>query len=105
MAVSVNTDVVVPCRADRARRRLDAALGAAWTGARDSGRTRISTLHHTPTKRLDRLYPTFDAAVAVTAIDDTSCLLTIAGTYEPPFGRFGAAYRASGATRRAGIVV
>jgi hypothetical protein len=39
---------------------------------------------------LDRLFPAFDAQVAVTAIDDTSCLLTIAGTYDPPFGRVGA---------------
>lgn len=90
MTASVNTDVVVPCRVDRACSRLDAVLGAAWTDRHERGRTRISTLRHTPARRRDRLYPAFDAAVAVTAIDDTSCLLTIAGTYEPPFGRFGA---------------
>jgi hypothetical protein len=39
---------------------------------------------------LDPFFPAFDAEVAVTAIDDTSCLLTIAGTYDPPFGRVGA---------------
>ena len=90
MAISVETDVVVPCRADRACGRLDAALGSALKASHARGRTRISTLRPELTGRLDRLFPTFDAAVAVTAIDDTSCLLTIAGTYEPPFGRLGA---------------
>lgn len=90
MAVTVKTDVVVPCRADRACGRLNAALGSALRGSRDRGRTRISTLRPEPTGRLDRLYPTFDAAVAVTPIDDCTCLLTIAATYEPPFGRLGA---------------
>jgi hypothetical protein len=91
MAVRVNTDVVVPCGADRASDRLDAALGPTLTRRHERGRTRISNLRHTPARRLDRLYPAFDAAVAVTPIDDTSCLLTIAGTYEPPFGRLGVA--------------
>jgi hypothetical protein len=90
MAVTVKTDVVVPCRADRACGRLDVALGSALAGSRERGRTRISTRRYPPPRRLDRVYPAFEAAVAVTAIDDTSCLLTIAGTYEPPFGRIGA---------------
>jgi hypothetical protein len=87
MTVSVRTDVVLPCRADRACGRLDATLGRAMTARREHGRTRISTLRRAPVRRL---YPAFDAEVAVTAIDDNSCLMTISGSYQPPFGRLGA---------------
>ena len=113
MAASVRTDVVVPCRADRARTRLDAVLGGSdghraticvgprrrrWptkrvraelTDIRDAGRTSVSDLRWAATGRMHRFFPTLDAGVAVTAIDDTSCLLTIAGGYQPPLGRFG----------------
>lgn len=113
MAVSISTDVVVPCRADRARKRLDAVWGtvgehrsliavgprrrrwptkkvhAELSRHQDRGRTSVSELRWAPTGPLRRLYPTLDAGVAVTAIDETSCLLTIAGVYRPPFGRFG----------------
>jgi hypothetical protein len=88
--VNVSTEALVPCRADRARIRLDATLGAALTDRHEQGRTTVSHLRSAPLRRLDRIYPAFDGRVAVTAIDDTSCLLTIAGTYEPPFGRVGA---------------
>jgi hypothetical protein len=90
MAVSVKTDVVLPCRADRARVQLQHTLGVAEPTRRRDGRTSIATLSPAHTGRADRLLPSFDTSVAVTAIDDTSCLMTIAGTYEPPFGRFGA---------------
>ena len=90
MAVSVKTDVVLPCRADQARIRLQSALGRTMAARRQDGRTSIATLTPAHTGRADRLLPSFDTSVAVTAIDDTSCLMTIAGTYEPPFGRFGA---------------
>ena len=86
MAETIRTDVVVPCRADLARTRLAAMLG---TGRRDYGRTTVSDLTWIPSGRLGRLYPTYDTGVAVTAIDDTSCLLTVAGGYRPPLGRFG----------------
>ena len=88
--VNVSTDALVPCRADRVRSRLDARLGAAITRRRELGRTSIVHLHATAARGVERLYPTFDGSVAVTAIDDTSCLLTVAATYEPPFGRLGA---------------
>jgi len=87
MATRIKTEVVVPRRAEQTRTRLDAVLGAS--SRRDRGRTSISELHWTPTGRWYRIYPTVDADVAVTAIDDTSCLLTIAGAYQPPLGRFG----------------
>lgn len=90
MAVSVKTDVVLPCRADRARVRLQSTLGLTVATRGRDGRTAIATLTPTHMGRADRLLPSFDTSVAVTAIDDTSCLMTIAGTYEPPFGRFGA---------------
>lgn len=113
MVVRVSTDVVVPCQADRARKRLDAVWGtvgehravvtvgprrrrwptkqvrAEMSHHRDRGRTSVSALRWAPTGPLRRLYPVLDADVAVTAIDETSCLLTIAGVYRPPFGRFG----------------
>lgn len=88
--MSMSTDVVVPCRADRACTRLDDVMGGMLAGRREHGRTSIATLRCAPHGLLDRLCPTFDADVAVTAIDATSCLLTVAGTYDPPFGRLGA---------------
>lgn len=87
MAVTISTDVVVPCRADRARKRLDATLSGCTR--RDYGRTSVSDLRWVPTGRLGSLYPTYQTGIAVTAIDDTSCLLTVAGVYRPPLGRFG----------------
>lgn len=89
MTTSVKTDVVVPCRADRAYLRLETELGPRITRRRDYGRTSIAELHSRFDRLRDHFFPSFDAELAVTAIDDTSCLLTVASTYEPPFGRFG----------------
>ena len=86
MAVNISADAVLPCRADRARTSLDALLGA--TGS-DEGRTSITRLHWESDRRLRRLLPTVEADIAVTAIDDTSSLLTVAGEYLPPFGAVG----------------
>jgi hypothetical protein len=112
MSATVNVDAVVPCRADRARTRLDAALGTEdhramvpvgprrrrWpttpvrtemSDQRGAGRTSLAHLRWVPTGHLRRLLPVLDAGLAVTAIDDTSCLLVITGGYRPPLGRFG----------------
>jgi hypothetical protein len=113
MAQVVNTDVVVPCGADRARHRLDDAFGCdaehrvvltvgprhrRWprkhvqtrlTDPHEVGRTAVSGLRWEPTGRFHRLFPTLDAGLALTTIDDTSCLLSIAGAYRPPLGRLG----------------
>ena len=51
----------------------------------------------TPTGGLARLFPTLHAGLAVTAIDETSCLLSVVGEYVPPLGRLG------GAADRAGL--
>jgi hypothetical protein len=113
MAVSVLTDVVVPCRADLARARLDGVLGRAvsergrirvgprrrrWPtrqvsvrmgDSRIGERTSLADLTWAPEGRLRRCFPVLQAEVAVTSMDDTSCLLTIAGDYQPPFGGVG----------------
>jgi hypothetical protein len=112
MSATVNVDAVVPCRADRARTRLDAALGnehhramvpvgprrrrwpttqvrAEVSEQRSAGRTSLADLRWVPTGNLRRLLPVLDAGLAVTAIDDTSCLLVITGGYRPPLGWFG----------------
>ena len=86
MAVNVSADVVLPCRAERACTRLDALLGATRL---DDGRTSVARFHWESGGRLRRLYPTVDADIAVTAINDTSSLLTITGVYRPPFGAVG----------------
>jgi hypothetical protein len=88
--MSIDSEAVVPCGADRACSRLETELGVVLTDRRRQGRTTIAQMHRAPGRRLDHIYPTFDAALAVTAIDDTTCLLTVTGSYEPPFGRLGA---------------
>lgn len=89
MAAIVNADAVVPCGAEQARVRLDEALGAGAVQRAGPDRTSLSDLHWTSTRRLRALLPTVDLGVAVTAIDDVSCLLSVAGTYRPPFGWLG----------------
>ena len=53
------------------------------------GRTSVSEMHWMSDRRYRRLVPTADVSLAVTAIDDVSCLLTVRGRYRPPFGRVG----------------
>jgi len=89
MAEIVNIDAVVPCGADRARTRLDAVLGTRGERRPGSGRTSVSEMHWMSSRRLSSLLPTADVSLAVTAIDDVSCLLTVSGRYRPPFGRAG----------------
>lgn len=89
MAAIVNVDAVVPCAADRARARLDAVLGAQGKRRGRLGRTSVSDMHWMSDRRFRTLLPTADVSVAVTAIDDVSCLLTVHGHYRPPLGRLG----------------
>lgn len=60
------------------------------TDLHDAGRTSVAGLRWTPTGSMHGIFPSLDAGIAVTDIDDTTCLLTIVGGYRPPFGRFGA---------------
>lgn len=107
MASIVSTDVVVPCQAERARSRLSALpntftmtigprrhwllkrVGARLGDPHGAGRTSISQLRWTPTGPYRNLFPVLRANVVVTGIDDTTCLLTVAGAYRPPLGGLG----------------
>jgi hypothetical protein len=89
MAAIVNVDAVVPCRADRARARLDTVLGSRGDQRPLLGRTSVSEMHWMSGRRLHSLLPTADVSLAVTPIDDVTCLLTVRGRYRPPFGRLG----------------
>lgn len=61
--------------------------------------TSVSPMRWTPTGRVARLFPVLDAALAVTPIDETSCLLSVAGEYVPPLGRVGAVMDRAGLQR------
>lgn len=89
MAAIVNVDAVVPCGADRARARLEAVLDRQQPQRPVPGRTSVSKIHWMSGRRLRSLLPTADVTLAVTEIDDVSCLLTVRGSYRPPFGRVG----------------
>ena len=116
----LEAEAIVPCRAEQADQRLSAVLGSAPAGStrpasgvpmavgpgwgrlhkevvahvgvpRQRTRTQIRTFGWHPTGRLARGFPTLDALVGVTGIDETTSLLTIRGHYVPPFGRLGGA--------------
>jgi hypothetical protein len=118
MTAYVSADAVVPCDATRALARLARVVNAPgdWTDQpvrltitvgprrrlippkrvyarlsppRPLRRTNISSLWWTPTGRFASCYPVFHAGLAVTPIDDTSCLLSVQGDYVPPVGRVG----------------
>jgi len=100
-------DAVVACSADLALGRLAHLLSAnprllvgpgtlrkqvlATLGStHEHDFTHVVDLTWEPTGSLARCYPALDARLALTAIDDTSSLLTLSGRYRPPMGAFGA---------------
>lgn len=113
----VCADAVVACDAARAVSRLAQALDApATVGPRRTALlhkqvlahvgppsprrwTSVSRMRWTPMGRGAGLFPVLHAALAVTAIDETSCLLTVAGEYVPPLGRVGAVMDRAGLQR------
>lgn len=121
MTAQVCADAVVACRADRAMARLvtihDVTVGPrrrillhkrirTRIGSPTRHRwTTVSSMRWTPTGRLARLFPTLHAGLAVTAIDDTTCLLSVVGEYVPPFGRVGVAADRAGLHRVADSTV
>ena len=46
-------------------------------------------LHWAPIGAFAAGYPKLEARLAITPIDETSCLLTLAGAYRPPLGPIG----------------
>lgn len=124
-AVEVRADTVVRCRADQARDRLWTLLAEAHDGPEKTahamrlavgpgggaihkqvdaciGRPRLRrgsyvlTLRWEPSGALAGLYPTLDAGVGITPIDASTCLLTVLGSYVPPFGAVGSAVDRAG---------
>jgi hypothetical protein len=90
MTAQVHAESVVPCSADRAVLRLAKVVGAPRLGSpRQQRRTTISSWWWTPTGRFAHCFPELHAELAVTAIDDTSSLLSVVGGYVPPFGAVG----------------
>lgn len=116
---SVTADAVVPVQADRAETALWRELAASTflvvgpgrrgllhkkvrlqsTGSVRNGRSYLFPVRWEPTGPLASCYPALEATVAVTAIDDTSSLLSLFGTYVPPARRLGAAADAAGLHR------
>lgn len=96
---------VVPCSAERARPRLPSRFSAAvgvnrWPSLHKRVRalvgpphpyrhSSVSSLWWAPTGRLAALFPVLRAGVAITDIDETTCLLAVTGEYVPPLGRLG----------------
>jgi len=106
MASQVRGEAVVPCRGDRARAHLPARLSAnvgvnRWPRPHKRVRARlgvpharretsVSSLWWAPTGPWAAFFPALRAGLAITEIDETSCLLVVVGDYTPPLGRAGA---------------
>ena len=61
------------------------------TGPRRRGSSYVFGFHWDPVGPAAAAYPSLDAKVAVTPVDDSTSLLSIAATYVPPLGAVGAA--------------
>ncbi|HTW21878.1 MAG TPA: hypothetical protein VME70_16920 [Mycobacteriales bacterium] len=115
----VQADAVVTCSAYHARTRLwrllsDAASGdpadgldvelvvgprrsrslhkrvlARLSNPRPRGPSYLYDLKWHPIGSLASGYPALDARLAITAVDGTTCLLSLAGAYQPPLGVVG----------------
>ena len=66
-------------------------VAATLAAPREHGSTYIFELHWWPVGFAAQAYPTLDARLAVTAMDDITSLLSILAMYAPPFGALGAA--------------
>jgi len=77
--------VVGPRRNSSLRKRVVARL----SNPRPQGPSFVYDLHWAPIGAFAPGYPKLDARLAITPIDETSCLLTLAGAYRPPLGPIG----------------
>jgi hypothetical protein len=77
--------VVGPGRSRSLRKRVLARL----SNPRPRGPSFVYDLQWSPIGTLAAGYPRLDARLVITAIDDTTCLLSLAGAYRPPFGSVG----------------
>ena len=113
---TIKADVVLPVCAECARDELAAIFTAEggrreiqlWVGPsrgvhgvakqvaatlspqHQHGSTYVFALHWRPVGRGARAYPTLDARLGVTAIDELTSLLSIVAVYRPPLGTLGA---------------
>ena len=113
---TIKADVVLPVEAERAREELDRIftapggdrsvrltvgpgrrehgitkqVAATLAAPQQHGSTYVFSLHWQPVGFGARAYPALDAKLAVTPVDESTSLLTIAADYVPPFGRLGA---------------
>lgn len=94
--------VVGPARNPR---RLSKHVQARLLHPRHVGSTAIYGLQWQPIGVGAAAYPSLDADLAITPIDETSSLLSIVGRYEPPFGTVGAALDAAALSRVASATV
>ena len=81
------------------RGRIHKRVRLHSTGSVRHGRSYLFPVRWEPTGPLASCYPALEATVAVTAIDETSSLLSLFGTYVPPARRLGAAADAAGLHR------
>lgn len=127
----IRADVVLPMSADRASRRLVRRFGTdgqpralrmtvgpsrtpgllakdvtgRLTGPVRRGSTDLFTLHWEPTGFAAALYPTLDASLALTPVDERTSLLAIVAHYVPPMGTVGATVDRAGMSRVANATV
>jgi hypothetical protein len=62
---------------------------ARWLSPTQKGGTLTVPLRWEATGPAGALFPTMDANLGLTAVDDTSSLLSVVACYTPPFGAFG----------------
>ena len=113
----VEADRIIPVGAEIAEQRLGSTLrrleakGRVTVGPTDSvakmvrlrtggprtiGRTAIRPLRWQPTGVTAGWFPSLDARLALTSVDATTSMLSLSGTYWPPFGPLGRAVHRAG---------
>ena len=68
---------------------LSKAVHARVLPARQVRETVVIPLRWEPTGRAGRIYPSLDANLAITAVDESTCVLSMVSTYTPPLGAIG----------------
>jgi hypothetical protein len=56
---------------------------------REVGKTYVIPLRWEATGATSRLYPALDANIGITPVDPVTCVLSVIGSYTPPFGVVG----------------
>ena len=87
--------VVAVRRGHGLHKRVQARLSAPLA----RGRNHVAALRWDPAGFLASCYPRLDGQLTLTAINDTTCLLTFTGDYRPPLGALGRADDAAGLSR------